>query len=219
MNMNDEFLSGAPQTTQGKILAAATKIFVENGFKDTTTRAICAEAHVNVALVNYYFRSKADLYKAVFSALFERVVAPLLTLPDSVQDHDSWEAAIRTWVRRSLNICAATHPPESCVARLIGYEQDVPSDIACAIEERFARPLQMCFERLLRMALPEADALQISLWSSSTHAQIVVHALAKPTWVSRFCPPGTEADRWLDAVAEHICRGLFACLSFHRFVP
>ena len=57
--------------TRDRILRAATKVFAEHGFREATTRMICAEAAVNSALVNYHFRSKADLYRAVIvSELF-----------------------------------------------------------------------------------------------------------------------------------------------------
>ncbi len=47
------------------ILDVAEQQFAENGVAGTTVRAITAEASVNVAAVNYYFRSKEDLYREV----------------------------------------------------------------------------------------------------------------------------------------------------------
>jgi AcrR family transcriptional regulator len=47
------------------ILDVAERQFAENGVAGTTVRAITAEAGVNVAAVNYYFRSKDDLYREV----------------------------------------------------------------------------------------------------------------------------------------------------------
>lgn len=48
-----------------KILDVAERLFAENGVAETTVRAITGEAGVNVAAVNYYFRSKEDLYREV----------------------------------------------------------------------------------------------------------------------------------------------------------
>ena len=204
--------------TREKILHAAMKIFAERGYKDATTRMICAEARVNVALVNYYFSSKAELYRTVISGLFEDVGKPMLAIPETVRGEATWRQAIRTWVRRSLSICAANRPPESYAARLMGMEECVPSDMTQDIERKFTEPMRQCFARLIRMALPDADPMEISLWSSAVNAQSVVYALTKSSWAAKFCLPAPDFDReaWLDRVADHICDGIFCRLSFRK---
>ncbi len=206
--------AGKAVTTQEKILTAATKVFAEHGFKDATIREICREAGVNVALVNYYFRSKADLYKTVIASLFENVAQPMMAIPDRVRDAATWREAVQTWVRRSLAICAARQPPEFWVARLMGVEQCLPSDMAQEIATKFALPMRACFSRLLRMALNEDDPVQVNLWISTVSAQYVVYAIAKPGWASRYCPPEVDLEIWLDLVSAHICEGIFARLSY-----
>ena len=54
-----------PDTPKGKIFEAATKLFSERGFKDTTTRAIADMAGVKQVMLHYYFGNKVDLYEAV----------------------------------------------------------------------------------------------------------------------------------------------------------
>ena len=206
------------KSTQDRILHAATKVFAEHGYKDATTRMICSEAKVNVALVNYYFRSKAELYKAVIGALFEDVAKPMMSIPDTVLDEATWKGAMRMWIRRSLAICAARKPPEFWMARLMGMEECVPSDMAQDIERKFAIPMRHCFARLIRMAMTDKDAVQLNLWCSTVHAQSVVYAIAKPSWVSRFCPVDVDREVWLDRVADHICGGIFSRLSFQKKV-
>jgi len=217
-NRNNGYDSREGQGTQERILNAATKVFAERGYKDATTRMICAEANVNVALVNYYFRSKAELYKAVIAKLFENVAKPMMSLPDAVRDEETWREAIRLWVRRAIAICAATKPPESWVARLMGMESCVPSDMAQDIELKFSVPMRQCFRRLLSMAIDGDDLSALNLWHSSINAQCVVYALAKPGWAERFCPPDIEREQWLEMVAGHICEGVFARLSFRCMV-
>jgi len=204
--------------TQDRILRAATKVFAESGFKDATIRMICREAEVNVALVNYYFRSKAELYKAVIAHLFEDVAKPMMAIPDQVRDAETWQAAMRTWVRRSLAICAARRPPEYWVARLMGMEECLPSEMAQEIARKFAVPMRQCFQRLLRMGMERDDPLELSLWHSTISAQYVVYAIAKPGWATRFCPQEVELEAWLDRVAGHICATIFARLSYRRAV-
>lgn len=51
--------------TEQKIKEAARKIFHAKGFEATRTRDIAAEAGINLALLNYYFRSKKKLYDLI----------------------------------------------------------------------------------------------------------------------------------------------------------
>lgn len=210
----------AQKSTQEKILHAATKVFAEHGYANATTRMICTEARVNVALVNYYFRSKAELYKAVLAALFEDVAKPMLSIPETVRDEATWRQAVRAWVRSSLSICAACKPPKSYVARLMGMEECVPSELAHDIDGKFAVPMRRAFLRLIRMALPDADPVELALWASSVSSQSVVYAFTKSNWAERFFPPDTAVseEAWLDRVADHICQGVFCRLSFRRRV-
>ncbi|WP_432327483.1 TetR family transcriptional regulator [Mucilaginibacter sp. P25] len=48
-----------------KILNAARSIFTKKGFLATTVRDIATEANTNVASVNYYFRSKENLFEFI----------------------------------------------------------------------------------------------------------------------------------------------------------
>lgn len=56
--------------TEAKIKEAARKVFLTNGYEGTKTRQIAEEAGVNLALVNYYFRSKEQLFKAIYLETF-----------------------------------------------------------------------------------------------------------------------------------------------------
>lgn len=59
------------EPTRERILQAAAEIFAAQGFRHATVRAICRQAGANVAAVNYYFRGKLGLYKAVLHAMIE----------------------------------------------------------------------------------------------------------------------------------------------------
>lgn len=49
--------------TREKLLAAASDVFVEKGFRDATVAEICSRATANISAVNYYFGSKEALYQ------------------------------------------------------------------------------------------------------------------------------------------------------------
>ncbi len=52
-------------STEQKIIRAADKLFTQKGYAATKTRDIAEEAGTNLALLNYYFGSKENLYKKV----------------------------------------------------------------------------------------------------------------------------------------------------------
>lgn len=54
-----------PDTPKGKIFIAATELFSEHGFKETTTRAIANNAGVKQVMLHYYYGTKEELYEAV----------------------------------------------------------------------------------------------------------------------------------------------------------
>jgi AcrR family transcriptional regulator len=55
----------ADASTEEKIKQAARKVFTQKGFAATRTRDIAEEAGINLALLNYYFRSKEKLFEIV----------------------------------------------------------------------------------------------------------------------------------------------------------
>lgn len=52
-------------STEEKIIDAARKVFTQKGYAATRTRDIAEEANINLALLNYYFRSKEKLFHIV----------------------------------------------------------------------------------------------------------------------------------------------------------
>ena len=59
-------------TTEEKIKEAARKLFTQKGFAATRTRDIAEEAGINLALLNYYFRSKQKLFDLIMMENFRQ---------------------------------------------------------------------------------------------------------------------------------------------------
>jgi AcrR family transcriptional regulator len=64
-------------STEEKLKEAARIVFTRKGYAATTVRDIAAEANINLALVNYYFRSKEKLFDLIMTEtiqkLFEKI--------------------------------------------------------------------------------------------------------------------------------------------------
>ena len=58
-------------STEQKIKDAARAVFIAKGFSGCSTREIAKASGMNVALVNYYFRSKSQLFQLIFNAAME----------------------------------------------------------------------------------------------------------------------------------------------------
>ncbi|MGQ7868599.1 TetR/AcrR family transcriptional regulator [Sunxiuqinia sp. sy24] len=56
-------------TTEDKILEAATDVFVQKGMEGARMQEIANAAGINKALLHYYFRSKDKLFDAIFSKI------------------------------------------------------------------------------------------------------------------------------------------------------
>jgi len=58
--------------TEIKIKDAAKSLFLKKGYSATTTRDIARESDINLAMLNYYFRSKRRLFEIImFETLYE----------------------------------------------------------------------------------------------------------------------------------------------------
>lgn len=56
---------------KARILNEAQKLFIKNGFKGTSVRDIAKASGTNVAMVNYYFKSKYSLFEIIFEDALE----------------------------------------------------------------------------------------------------------------------------------------------------
>jgi len=84
-----------PSSQQG-ILDVARRLFMEHSYNKVTTRRIAEEAGVDVALISYYFESKAGLYKAVFDDIYAPFFDKLNQLKKASSDRNTIEELFMT---------------------------------------------------------------------------------------------------------------------------
>jgi len=71
---------------EGRIIQAATTVFVKWGRKASSMQLIADEAGINRTLLNYYFRSKDKLFNIVFESVFSELIGQALKILDSDMD-------------------------------------------------------------------------------------------------------------------------------------
>ncbi len=214
-----EISEAAQESTRERILSAATEIFAAKGYLRTTVREICARAKVNLALVNYHFESKENLYVAVVEQMFEQGPKRLVGLAGTVRDEASWRAAIRKWIKTSLETVTAEEPPLSYLSAFIAQAPEAPEKVKEDLFTRHHLPLRRDLSLLLRMGLPEGipereAELQISLWCSAIESVCMSHAMARPNWVDNFSPAGVTHEEWIAAELDWMCNLVFSLLRY-----
>lgn len=74
---------GRPEESRASILRAAVAEFAEHGIAGARTDAIARAAHVNKALLYYYFKDKDSLYEAVLDHVFGGLRAQVMPVLES----------------------------------------------------------------------------------------------------------------------------------------
>ncbi|MDO5522819.1 MAG: TetR/AcrR family transcriptional regulator [Bacteroidia bacterium] len=89
-------------TTEQKIIDAARKIFTQKGYAATKTRDISEAAGINLALLNYYFGSKENLFKLIVLEKFKEMFG--LLNPVLSDENVSLEEKVKTLVDYYTNL-------------------------------------------------------------------------------------------------------------------
>jgi len=93
-------------STEEKIKDAARRVFMAKGFDGCSSREIANEAGMNVALVNYYFRSKSQLFQLIFQAALEDFMLSLMHVFETTMP---LESKVRIFIEREFDFLAR-HP-------------------------------------------------------------------------------------------------------------
>jgi AcrR family transcriptional regulator len=145
----------ADSSTEEKIKEAARKVFTQKGYAATRTRDIAEESGINLALLNYYFRSKEKLFEIVMAEKMQILLGVLMpVLNDPTTD-------LPTKIDRIVN---------NYIDMLIKHP-DLPIFVLSEIHnnpERFATQMQVrtvmlesVFVKQLQEAKPDTHPLQI----------------------------------------------------------
>jgi AcrR family transcriptional regulator len=138
--------------TRQHVLEAAGPIFAEKGFKAASVRAICDLAGANIGAVNYYFRSKEQLYIETVRLAYESCAgaAPMPTWPAGTPAGDRLRAFIRVFLTRLLN-----RDRPAWHTLLILREVSNPTPGACSeFVSNFVRPTFDVLQSILHDLLP-----------------------------------------------------------------
>ncbi len=189
------------ERTRERILDTALRLFHERGWRDTTMRAVAAEAGVSLGNAYYYFASKESLIQAIYAQSHDEHAAasePVLARERSFAGrlHGLMKAKLDTLVpyHRFAGVLFAT---ASDPASPLNPWSEASEPVRARSRALFARTLEGCdagIPKALRQELPEL------LWTY--HMGIILF------WVHDRSPGCTAsyrlAERTVDMVAKMV---------------
>lgn len=192
----------APDTKQ-RILAAAERVFADEGFAGASLRAITQQAEVNLAAVNYHFGSKTGLYRAVFERRIEPVnqerIARLDALPTTRPP--SVEEVVAAFIEPAI-LGARNWGPEGAVfMRISGRMFSEPGEHWHGIDELFSE-IKLRFTQAFDAALPDLSP-QEHIWNMYMLMGCMCHAMSAGSLLSALSL-GACSDEDPEEVLRHL---------------
>jgi AcrR family transcriptional regulator len=189
--------------TKERLLTAATQVFAERGFKETTVREICTLAGANLAAVNYHFGSKDKLYSAVLgdflSSAFSRFPIDVGVGPNSLPE-DRLKSYIRGFLFRLLG---DGDPLYKKLGKLLMAEILEPSDHFDTMSERYIGPTYKALIHIVQELLPGAEEDIVHRCAGSVVGQCLLFDHAKGI-IQQMRPELALEANSLDRVANFI---------------
>lgn len=170
-------------STKDKILDAAEKLFARDGFDATSLRAITSEAEVNLAAVNYHFKSKDALILEVFGRhllpVAERRKALLNAyLARAGKRKLKLEPILAAFIRPILEVGSKELKGNGVAAQcLMGRIYSAPGDFTVKLFDANFKETMMQFRAALHRALPDLP-VEETLWRMHFTIGALAHTLA-----------------------------------------
>jgi AcrR family transcriptional regulator len=184
--------------TPRKLLAAASEIFAQKGYRDATIAEICERAGANVAAVNYHFGDKETLYKEAWRHSFSE---SLKAHPPNggVSDNAPPEERLRGEIVALLNRIADEGNREFLIVQ---KELVNPTGLLNEVMQKNLRPLQERMESIIRELLgPLASDMQVRFCAISIVSQCINPIVAIKG--GKDGPPGVDD---IEAYSNHVVK-------------
>lgn len=151
----------AKGTRKKRILNAAEQLFAEHGYDGVTLRQIAALADVDVALTNYHFGTKTDLFRAVFGRRADilntvRMDALNACLEAAAPDAPTLEAVIDAFLRPLGEIQGSADEGWKNYLSLVAWVNS-STEWGGELMTSYFNPFVQSFIKALQRALPNAD--------------------------------------------------------------
>ncbi len=173
-----------------------------HGFQNATVRDICAKAGANIAAVNYHFRDKEGLYRAVLEWGAQRSFAAFADRAASFRQGPPEQrllAFIRSMVERML-----TDGAHATIGKLMAREMAEPTRALDDLIPRFIKPQHDVLKEIVAEMLgPGARERDVRLCCNSILGQILFYKHARPV-IQRLIPEQGYDAGAIEEIIENI---------------
>jgi TetR/AcrR family transcriptional regulator, regulator of cefoperazone and chloramphenicol sensitivity len=185
--------------TRQRLLQAATEVFAEKGFDAATVREICGRAQANVALVNYHFGDKMELYSEVLLAAFRPPEgAPKPEMPANPEE------GIRKIIRAMLDKALDQSDQAGLRYKLMLHEYAQPSTATPRVVTLTLKPVYDLLRKLVgQVANIDPDSDQARMCTHSIIGQVIHYTRSGPV-VAVLWPNLKMTPEQRDMIADHI---------------
>ena len=199
------------ERARDRVLDAAGEVFAERGFRRATVREICRRANVNIASVNYYFKSKQDLYADVLEFAW-RQARRKYPDDDGPGRVGSAEERLRRFVRTFLLRILDEGRP-AWFGKLMAREIVEPTGALDRVIERAIRPLHESLGGLVREMLgKEADREEVRRHVFSILGQCLFYRHGRHIIAKLYPEVGCDSAE-IERTAEHVASVALSALK------
>jgi TetR/AcrR family transcriptional regulator, regulator of cefoperazone and chloramphenicol sensitivity len=195
--------------TEERILTAAVQVFADKGFEAATVRHISTRAKANLAAINYYFRSKENLYAAAVRRACGTCISGIEFRegPPGEPAADKLRRFIRMMVEHMLEM------PDPAALQLMMREIHQPTAAGAEWVQTYIRPMAGRLRAILAELLPP-DTPDWKAWLTgfSIVGQCLYYrqnrAVAQQLVGAELAPEVFNAERVAEHIADFTLRGL-----------
>ena len=195
-----------PTGTRERLLAAAERLFAEQGYDGTSVRDVTVAAGANVAAVNYHFGGKERLYMEVFGARTAEMTAlreQAVACGTGGDPRSDVAAVLRGFVGACLRNML-TRDGSDCFPRLVFREMASPGPAFEYLLENIVKPNSKALGGPIRRAAPGLSEEQALLCVASVFGQML-HFVRARRMVERLTGRSYDPE-FVDELCEHMVR-------------
>ena len=185
--MKQSFESTGRGDTKDRILDSAERLFADHGFAATSLRQITAAAEVNLAAVNYHFKSK----EALLSAVIERRLGPInrrrMELLDEMEARSSngqpdLKEAVLAFMRPAFEAKSAHCDEMKHFPRLMARVMAEPGEWSAPVLLPVLHQITNRFMPIFQQAMGVEDRTMV-LWGAQFSIGCMVRCLIAPEFI------------------------------------
>ena len=208
--------SPQPPDTKEKILDTAEKLFATHGYSVTSLRTITSEAGVNLAAINYHFKTKDGLLLAVLHRRIDPMNAHRLEMLDRAEAEGNPDVAsiVRAMLEPALRMKErfGVHGEYAIriLGKLHGEPAGVPTELIADLFLVVFRRFTAAFARVLP-DLPEAERHWRLHFVIGAMAHTMVSSVKLEELTCGVCNTG-DTDAMVERMVAFATAGLTAAL-------